>query len=489
MTSQSTGQQQQVTLVPLEPQMPDMYDNAKIEQIICSGLKPLYDGSAENLIPTLNQINVRRRNEVWVDATYVMQDDIKLDMVTHFSKVRERTVTTQAKLLWDVPDASLQSHTRGTVTYHNRLFGVFLLNSLTPDFITLLHSRIDSAYWSDGPLLLHTMCQHIHRNHLAFVESIKTKIRSSTLLEHNNDVPKYLRFLSTNLKLISSTGADDNAHNDLVPHLLQQLRTTTIPLFQQTVLNWQRNYFESTLTFTPQELVGKADQECQILTHAGQWVETIDPSVSALQASIREDKTQSGELLQTLAANLTQVTYRHKEYTKGQRVSTRPPSRQSNTSTPEWVFDKPTYPDQIRMFNNRYWHFCNKCGTNGRWVCTHTNETHHEPTTANAMQHDVSRRFSPPDSSESYSRRSRSPGKEYSADPRHRNRGHDYRSRSRSPTQNATSSQPSTPRRHVSWNYPAPSTPIAKLSVLDGINDFLQDAKQALYDDTGAYDT
>jgi len=247
-----------------------MYDNAKIKQIICSGLKPLYDGSADNLIPTLNQINVCRRNEVWDSATYVMQDNIKLDMVTQFSKVTETTVTTQAKLLWDAQDASLQSHTRGTVTYHNRLFGVFLLNSLTPDFITFLHSQIDSAYWSDGPLLLHTMCQHIHCNHLAFVESIKTKIRSSTLLEHNNDIPKYLHFLSTNLKLISSTGADDNAHNDLIPHLLQQLCTTTIPLFQQTVLTWQRNYFESTLPLTPQELVSKADQECQILTHAGQ---------------------------------------------------------------------------------------------------------------------------------------------------------------------------------------------------------------------------
>jgi hypothetical protein len=183
------------------------------------------------------------------------------------------------------------------------------------------------------------------------------------------------------------------------------------------------------------------------------------------------------------------VTHRHKEYTKGQRVSTRPPSRQSNTSTPEWVFDKPTYPDQIRVFNNRYWHFCNKCGTNGRWVCTHTNETHQESTTATATHHGMSRRFSASDPSDSYSRRSRSPGREYSVDSRHRYRGHDHRSRSRSPTQHATLSQPSTLRRHVTWNYPAPSTPIAKLSVLDGINDFLQDAEQALYDDTSAYKT
>jgi hypothetical protein len=44
MTPQSTEQQQQVALIPSQPRVPDMYDNAKIEQIICSGLKPLTMG-------------------------------------------------------------------------------------------------------------------------------------------------------------------------------------------------------------------------------------------------------------------------------------------------------------------------------------------------------------------------------------------------------------------------------------------------------------
>lgn len=244
-----------------QPCGPNMWDYAKIEQIICTGLKPQYDGTPDKLLPTLNLIHIRCRNEVWSPATYITQDDQQVDMLLQFSKVREETVLTQAKRLWDAPNASDQSHTHGTDKYNAHLFGVFLYNSLTPDFIVSLQNRSDSKYCEDGPFLLFVICQHIHRNHLAFVESIKCKIRSSTLVNHNNDVPKYLRFLHENLKLISSTGASDKEHNDLIPHVLLHLRTTRIPVFQQSVLQWQCEYFENKLVLTPLSLVQKADQE------------------------------------------------------------------------------------------------------------------------------------------------------------------------------------------------------------------------------------
>lgn len=68
------------------------------------------------------------------------------------------------------------------------------MNSLTPDFATLLHSRTDLDYSTDGPLLLFTMCNHIHRNHLAFIESIKNKIRLATLGEFKNNVKSFSIF-------------------------------------------------------------------------------------------------------------------------------------------------------------------------------------------------------------------------------------------------------------------------------------------------------
>jgi len=135
------------------------------------------------------------------------------------------------------------------------------------------------------------------------------------LQEFQNDLPAYLQFLSNTVKLISLTGYQDQEHNDLLPHLLLQLRSTTIPMFQQSVLKWQREYFENTLALTLSSLISKADKECQILWHAGQWVETIDPLVAAMQALLQQTKSKSGDLLQSLAANFSSLAHRQWEIT------------------------------------------------------------------------------------------------------------------------------------------------------------------------------
>jgi hypothetical protein len=152
--------------------VPDVFDNVKYEQIACAGLKPHYDGSPQELMPTLNAIHIRRQNEAWYPATFILQDGKELDLIRHFSRVHVTTVLDQAKLLWDVPESMTQRHTHGTKTYNSRLFALFLTNSITPSFASLLHSQIDPKYCNDGPLLLLIMCLHIHRNHLPFVESV-----------------------------------------------------------------------------------------------------------------------------------------------------------------------------------------------------------------------------------------------------------------------------------------------------------------------------
>ncbi len=284
------------------PKEPDIYDNAKFEQIACAGLQPKYDGTADKLIPILNLIHIRRQNEVWYCATFLQQEGQSIDLVRQFSKVTSATVLQRAQDLWGAAGAATQHHTRGSATYNARLLGVFLMNSLTNDFAALLHSRIDPAYSSDGPLLLHTMCTHIHRNHIAFVESVKGKIRLATLAEYKDDVPEFLRFLQDNLRLITSAGHDDEAHNNLIPHILLQLRNTKIPIFQQTILKWHRQYMENKLKLTSNKLVTMADEECQILKHSHQWVETIDPSIVAMQALVQTTSGQSNDILKSLAA-------------------------------------------------------------------------------------------------------------------------------------------------------------------------------------------
>lgn len=100
----------------------------------------------------------------------MVQDGSKLDMVRNFSQLHQETVLNQAKSLWNNPNATIERHLRGTDLYNSRLLAVFLMNALMTEFTTNLHSRIDQDFSTDGPLLLFTMCNHIHRNHLAFVD-------------------------------------------------------------------------------------------------------------------------------------------------------------------------------------------------------------------------------------------------------------------------------------------------------------------------------
>jgi len=131
------------------------------------------------------------------------------------------------------------------------------------------------------------MCNHIHQNYLAFVESIKHKIHISTLTEYKNDVPTNLQFLQDNIRIITSTGDADTVHSDLLPHMVMQLCNTTIPLFQQKVLTWQRQYMENTLQLLLMKFITIANEDCQILKHSNQWVETIDPLVMAMQVMVQ----------------------------------------------------------------------------------------------------------------------------------------------------------------------------------------------------------
>ena len=250
------------------------------------------------------------------------------------------------------------------------------LPTLSNDFLTILYSRIPPRYSADGSLLLHTMCTHIHRNHTAFVESIKNTIRLTTLHEHKDDVSLFLRSIQDNLRLISSTGDEDSSHNDLLPHIFLQLRATKIPIFQQEVLRWHRQYMEGKMKTTPLKLVQMADEECQILRHSHQWVETIDPSVTALQASLEDRSKQSQNILRQLTAHLGY--YQPRQGHPDIHFSARD-SASRRTLDGGSFYDAPANLHTPKYFEGRYWYFCTKCGRNGRWVCTHRDDTHREP--------------------------------------------------------------------------------------------------------------
>jgi hypothetical protein len=96
------------------PKHPDIFDNAKFEQIACAGLQPKYNGSPDELIPTLNAIHIQRQNEVWYSATFMIQQGETIDLIRNFSQVTQETVQSRAKELWDDPDSLTTRHTKGT---------------------------------------------------------------------------------------------------------------------------------------------------------------------------------------------------------------------------------------------------------------------------------------------------------------------------------------------------------------------------------------
>jgi hypothetical protein len=357
-----------VTVTPPVPTRPDIYDNARFEQIACAGLSQCYDMSPDQLIPTLNLIHLCRQNEVWYTATFLTAEGKVIDLVKDFPRITLESAKQQATQLWSMPNANILWHTRGTQLYNSRLFALFLFNSLTPEFAALLHSHLDTEYSMDGPLLCIAMCNHIHRNHLAFIESIKHKIHLSTLQDHGNDMPKYLRFLQDNLRIITSTGEADTSHNNLIPHIFMQLWNTTIPLFQQCILTWQRKYMENSLNVSPMKLVSMADEECQILKHFNQWVETIDLSIVAMKALVQGNMNGAHSLLEQLSAHLSSLTKDDKPtgyHGKQDADNTDNHFQGRGNDNPPWVYGTPTDKAQMCMFRGRTWYYCTKCGRDG----------------------------------------------------------------------------------------------------------------------------
>jgi len=70
-----------------------------------------------------------------------------------------------------------------------------------------------------------------------------------------------------------------------------------------------------------------------------------------MKAALQANTAQSGEILKTLVANFSQIHQRYKESSKSSRPTTRLTPRHNGQQTPDWVYDPPSYPDQIKQYN------------------------------------------------------------------------------------------------------------------------------------------
>jgi hypothetical protein len=216
----------------------------------------------------------------------------------------------EARQRWLSPTVNLDKHTVDHPTYNTRVLGHLLLRSLTDDFSLAIINRIPQEFRNDGPLiLLWTICNNIHRNNIAFIESIKSKIRDTKLSQFDDDVCKYIIHVKDNLRLI--TVADDlsRKHNDLLVHLFGQLSLSPIRPFREAMEELHVEYLEAKLHgLTPTKLLKQVDDKAQILKHAGQWKDTETPAVMALKLALEKQQSDSTLLVQHLVAHVGQLT-------------------------------------------------------------------------------------------------------------------------------------------------------------------------------------
>jgi hypothetical protein len=287
---------------------PDYYNIAKYEDIICKGIKPAYDGSPDNLIPFLNRIDIRRQDESWYPSTIFIKDETSIDLTSHFAKISEQDITSATETRWNSPSIATDKITIDHPTYNARIFGKLLMASITDSFSITVINRIPQDLRNDGPLILWTICNHIHHNNIAFIETIKSKIHEATLTQFNDDVDNYIIFVKDNLRLITAAADNSTEHNDLITYLFTQLTKSNITLFKEAVQQWQIEYLEAKLPeLTPMKLLKLVDDKAQVLRHAGQWQVVESPAVMALKLELEQQRSQSQSLVKNLVAHVGQM--------------------------------------------------------------------------------------------------------------------------------------------------------------------------------------
>jgi hypothetical protein len=257
----------------------------------------------------LNRLDIRRQDESWYPITFLHIGTHKYDLTRHFTKIDETVMLNEAKLRWSSSDLSKEKFALDHPTYNARVLARLLLNSITDEFAVTIINRIAHEYRNDGPLILWTICNNIHRNNVAFTETIKAKIRTASLSEFNDDVEKYIIHIMNNLRLITPSDDSSADHNDLILYIFQQLTLCDVTLFKDAIQLWHIEYLEAKMpSLTPTKLLKLADDKVQILRHAGAWKQPQIPAVMALKLELDKQREDNTKLVQQISAHIGRFT-------------------------------------------------------------------------------------------------------------------------------------------------------------------------------------
>lgn len=76
------------------------------------------------MIPFLTRLDIRRQNEGWASATFVIINNIKYDLTSNFASISETDITIIVETRWNSPNVQTEKHTVDHDTYNARLLGI-----------------------------------------------------------------------------------------------------------------------------------------------------------------------------------------------------------------------------------------------------------------------------------------------------------------------------------------------------------------------------
>jgi hypothetical protein len=341
---------------------------ARAEYYISQGLSMKFDGSQAQLAPWIKKFKALRNHALWRDATYLNHDDKRYDILTEFTKIKESMIKPRALQRCTPVNQAKSLKPENADLFYARILGKVVIDSVTDEFYTTLQNYSGDDLANDGPLLLWLILTHFHTSTVTYQEQLKQQIRSRSLCnDHAEDVEAYLLWLRHHLDILQTTTMSvGDTHNDLLDPVFQQLLTTKSTRLRRLVEDWHLSYHSEEKQFTPTTLVEIAEKKCKALRQSNQLYTSTDAEIMALISTKQHNhtKNQSGTRNQTSQQSGTRT-----QTSLSQRGAHRPPR-------PQWFDKPPTLPKQTHQHDNREWHWCPKCGNNGKWVCTHTAKTH-----------------------------------------------------------------------------------------------------------------
>ena len=365
--------------VPPLPQ-PTLADDSitniiRLETAASNGLSTKFDGQPHSFPSWIRKFRLTVQLAHWNSAIKISISEtngttVTYDITTDFAKIPKAVIVQQATNRWTNPTLLTNLSKKGTPEFNIKLLCLFLTNSISDRYHTVLQNRAGDLLANDGQYLLWLLCTDIHYSSISYEQSIKDQIRSGTIKgEYNNDLQEYITGTINLCRLILKT-EDNTTHNDLLDPIFAQLQSTPYDRFTYAVDGWFEEYLEQTIQLTPLTLLDKADKKLHILRAARKLQANTNQELMALRAHFDNHNKQITSSLNKIASNLqanhpTQRQYSNQENTHQPR------------QRPEWFQRPPSEPSTVMHFENREWRWCPKCNYGrGRWVSTHHPDKH-----------------------------------------------------------------------------------------------------------------